>query len=89
MAFIIRLLEQNAENGDQIVFSRDKVLCEQDLIRQEIVAKKNLTFLKREGDFIGGIMLVGKVCDKDLSFGALVEEHQESIVEKITAELFN
>ena len=89
LSLILRLLEKNAENGDQIVFSCDNKLGKKDLEGQDVVKEKGLTFAQKAGDFKGGIMLIGKVCDKDLSFKALIEEDKENIINKITAELFN
>ena len=89
LSLILRLLEKNAEKGDQIVFSCDNKLGKKDLEGQDIVKEKGLTFAQKAGDFKGGIMLIGKVCDKDLSFKALIEEDKENIINKITAELFN
>ncbi len=87
--FVIKLLNANAEEGDEIVLSRDKVLCKKDFDGVNVVKDKNLTFSKEFGDFVGGIILQGKTCDKDLTFKAILEEYKEIYVEKITAELFS
>ena len=89
LAYVVKLLQENANDGDQIVLSCDKILCKQDLESLDVVKQKNLTFANSCGGFLGGIMLVGKVCDKDLSFKAVIEENRESIISKVTAELFN
>ena len=89
LALTKRLLEKNAEMGDQIVLACDNKLGKKDLEGLDIVKDKKLTFCDKSGDFKGGIMLIGKVCDKDLSFKALIDEDKENIINKITAELFN
>lgn len=89
LAYVLRLLEKFSENGDQIVLSRDNKLCKKDFEGKQIVSERNLTFADYTGDFLGGIMLVGKVCDKDLSFKAVLEENKENIISVITSELFN
>lgn len=89
LALTKRLLEKNAEMGDQIVLACDNKLGKKDLEGLDIVKDKKLTFCDKAGDFKGGIMLIGKVCDKDLSFKALIDEDKENIINKITAELFN
>ena len=44
LSLILRLLEKNAEKGDQIVFSCDNKLGKKDLEGQDIVKEKGLTF---------------------------------------------
>lgn len=89
LVLIKKLLEKNAETGDQIVFACDNKIGKKDLEKLDIVKDKKLTFCDKTGDFKGGIMLIGKVCDKDLSFKALIDEDKENIINKITVELFN
>lgn len=86
--FVQRLLSENAEEGDEIVLSCDGVLCEKDLSSLEIVKSKNLTVSKKEGDFKGGIYLVGKVCDKDLTFIKVIEQKKEDWSKKLADKLF-
>lgn len=89
LAYVLRLLEKFSENGDQIVLSRDNKLCKKDFEGKPVIAEKNLTFADYTGDFLGGVMLVGKTSDKDLSFKAVLEENYEDIISKITVELFD
>ncbi|MBQ9513928.1 MAG: V-type ATP synthase subunit E [Clostridia bacterium] len=86
--FVNKLLTANAEDGDEIVLSCDGVLTEKDLSALEIVKSKNLTVSKKTGDFKGGIYLIGKVCDKDLTFSKVVEEKEEDWSKKIADRLF-
>ena len=87
--FVLSLIEKYAEDGDQIVLSSDKVLCASDLTGASVVKSKNLTVAEKPGAFLGGVLLVGKISDKDLTFASVLEEERERLTEKITAELFD
>ena len=89
LSFIVALLSEYAENGEQILLSCDKVISKADLEKEQVVIDKNLSVLNERGDFIGGIQLIGKVSDRDLSFNAILEEKKEMLTAKIVAELFN
>ena len=89
LSFIVALLSEYAENGEQILLSCDKVISKADLEKEQVVIDKNLSVLNERGDFIGGIQLIGKVSDRDLSFKAILEEKKETLTAKIVAELFN
>ena len=89
LSFIVVLLSEYAENGEQILLSCDKVISKADLEKEQVVIDKNLSVLNERGDFIGGIQLIGKVSDRDLSFNAILEEKKETLTAKIVAELFN
>lgn len=84
----LKLIEKNADDGDTIVLSSDGVLDGEELLKSQIVKDKKLTVSKKKGSFLGGVMLVGSACDKDLTFSALLEENREQIVNKINSELF-
>lgn len=89
LKFVVALLEKHAEKGDAILLSADKVLTEKDLEKEKVVTEKDLTFAKGVGDFNGGVQLIGKACDKDLSFDAVLSEQKEKLTAKITSELFD
>lgn len=87
LSLVISLIEKSAEEGDQILLSKDGVLVEKDL--KEVLAQRNLSVCKEKGDFVGGIMLLGKNCDKDLTFSAVLEERKDQIVKIAVEQLFN
>ncbi|MBE7087006.1 MAG: hypothetical protein E7369_01750 [Clostridiales bacterium] len=89
LKFVIGLIGKYAEDGDQIILSKDKVLSAKDFEGEGICKDKKLSASKDSGDFVGGVMLSNPVCDKDLSFKTLLDESRESLVAQITSELFN
>lgn len=77
-----RLLEENAEEGDEVVFAENFPYAEE-AKGLPVVKKKNLTVSGERLPIKGGCILRGKVCDTDLSYSALLaadrEEHQAEI----------
>ncbi len=88
LEFVNKLVENYADDNDEIVLSCDGVLSDVDVKTLKVMSVKKLTVAKETGDFIGGIMLVGKVCDKDLSFKRLVDNKKDDISAKIAEALF-
>lgn len=88
LRLVKKLIEQNAERGDTIVLSRDKVLNTTDIEKLEVVNKLALVVSQTQGDFDGGIMLKNSVCDKDLTFKTLVKEVKEEKASLIANILF-
>lgn len=88
VALCKKLLEENAENGDEVVLSSDGVLSPEDIKGLKVYADKNLTVAKGLGGFIGGLQLVGKICDKDLSFKAIIRAKKDESSAKLAEELF-
>lgn len=85
---VVALLEQNAEKDDEIILSCDGVLNEEDLSNEEIVKKFSLKFSSVKGVFKGGIKLLGKVSDKDLTFKSLIESIKEEKTSEVAKLLF-
>ena len=81
-----KLLEEYAEDGDEVLFAENFKYA-QDASKLDIVKEKKLKISAKRADIDGGILLVGKNSDKNLSFGALLsadrEEHQADIAAKI------
>ena len=81
-----RLLEEFAEEGDEVRFAENFKYA-QDAAKLDIVKEKKLKISAKKADIDGGILLVGKNSDKNLSFGALLaadrEEHQADIAAQI------
>ncbi len=86
--FVEKLLKENSDTDDVIVLSKDGVLTPNDIIPLKIVKERNLTVSNEFGNFIGGIFLVGKICDKDLTFKNIIENKKEDASVKIAEALF-
>ena len=85
---IVRLLEENAERDDEIIFSCDGVLSKNDLVNEEIVKNLSLKFNDKCGGFKGGVKLIGKVSDKDLTFESLISNLKEEKTSEVAKLLF-
>ena len=86
--FVEKNVEKVADDNDEIVLSSDGVLKEDDVKKFAVFTKKNLSVAKETGDFKGGVYLVGKVCDKDLTFKAIIENDKDEYISEISEELF-
>ncbi len=86
VALAEKLLKENAEEGDEIVFSEDFAYAEE-VMRLSVVSEKNLKACGERAKLSGGILLRGKHSDKDLTYGALLaadrEEHQADIARAV------
>lgn len=88
LAFVERLINENADDGDLVILSSDGKLCSEDVKALPVFKQKSLKVGKEKGDFIGGVKLQGKICDKDLSFETVVAEKTIELTGEIAAELF-
>lgn len=88
LKLVERLIEENAETGDEIVLSCDKVLTADDVKNLKVYAEKKLSVSKSFGDFKGGVYLIGKTCDKSLTFKSLIDEDRETLITKVANLLF-
>ena len=81
-----RLIEEFAEEGDEVLFA-ESFKYAPDASKLDIVREKKLKISAKRADIDGGILLVGKNSDKNLSYSALLaadrEEHQAEIAAKI------
>ena len=68
--------------------SRDKVITAKDVEKLQVFADKKLSVSKTFGDFDGGIKLVGKDSDKDLTFKAIIENARQDMTVKVATKLF-
>ena len=87
LALAGRLLEEYAEEGDEILFAADYPYAAF-VARLPVVAEKKLTLSPERGEIGGGFVLRGKTSDKDLSYGALLAADREEHQAEIAAELF-
>lgn len=87
LALAGRLLEEYAEEGDEILFAADYPYVAF-VARLPVVAEKKLTLSPERAEIGGGFVLRGKTSDKDLSYGALLAADREEHQAEIAAELF-
>lgn len=88
LKFLEKLLLSHAEEGDEIVFAKNFAYAKGAAALPVIKERK----LKISGDFAeieGGCILRGKLCDKDLSYGALLNADKDEYQAEIAAKLFN
>lgn len=85
---VLKLLEENADEGDVIVLSRDGVLSEKDFLELKVFASKGLKVSEKRGDFLGGIKLIGISSDKDLTFETLIANIKEEKTSEVASLLF-
>ncbi len=86
LALVERLLKENAEEGDEVVFAADYPHALK-AARLPVIAEKKLTVGKPQGTG-GGFVLRGKTCDKDITFRALLAFDREEHEPALAAELF-
>ncbi|HCY51581.1 MAG TPA: hypothetical protein DHU65_02620 [Clostridiales bacterium] len=89
LALVDKLLVLSAEDRDEVVLSDDGVITDGDIKTLGIYKERNLTVSPEKGDFKGGVKLIGKICDKDLSFRQVLDEKKDSLSAKIAEELFS
>lgn len=87
VALAERLLKSYAEDGDRIVFAENYRYAEE-VSALRVVRDKNLKVSPSRADIDGGFILVGKQCDKNLSYGALLSADREERQSEIAAQLF-
>lgn len=82
-----RLLKENAEAGDEIVFAENFPYAEK-AAALPVVKERGLSVSKERLPIGGGCVLRGKNCDKDISYPALLAADRETNQAKIALELF-
>lgn len=87
VALLARLLEENAEEGDEIVFAQNFKYSKK-VAALPVVAAKKLTVSAERAPISGGCLLRGKKSDKDLSYAALLNADMEERQAEIAAKLF-
>ncbi len=85
---VFKLLDENAEENDVIVLSSDGVMTRADFISNDTVKSLSLKISKTAGDFKGGIKLIGKYSDKDLTFKTLISDLKEQKTSEVASLLF-
>lgn len=87
-AFVDKLIEENAEEGDTVILSKDGVLTKKDISALPSVARYKLAVADKSGDFIGGVYLSGEKSDKDITFRAVIDDKKEDLSAYIAQSLF-
>ena len=85
---ISKLLEEYAEEGDEVRFAENFKYAA-DASKLDIVKEKKLKVSAKRADIDGGLLLVGKNSDKNLSFGALLAADREENQAAIAAQIFS
>ena len=88
LAIVLSKIEEFADEGDEVMLSCDGVLSEKDVAGSEVFKRKKLSVSKKQGKFYGGVMLIGKVCDKDLTFHEIILAEKEKSAPSIAKKLF-
>ena len=85
---VSKLLEEYAEEGDEVVFA-DSFKYAQDASRLDIIKEKKLKVSAKRADIDGGMVLIGKFSDKNLSYSALLAADREENQAEIAAKIFS
>ena len=85
---VLRLISENVDKDDQLVLSKDGVLSVEDFASADFIKENNVTISETPGDFVGGVMLIGKSCDKDLTFEAVIESKKDLLASEVAKRLF-
>ena len=85
---ISKLLTEYAEEGDEVVFAENFKYA-QDSAKLDIVKEKKLKISAKTAKIDGGLLLVGKNSDKNLSFSALLSADREENQADIAAKIFS
>ena len=88
LEFVRKAIEDSCEDGDVIILSDDGVLSPDDFKGFDFYAAKKLSVQKERGNFVGGVKLVGKFCDKDLTFKGIIESKKDDLAFGIAQKLF-
>lgn len=87
LALVSRLLAENAEEGDEVIFSSDYPFAAK-AAKLPVVGEKHLRVSERPGGTGGGFTLCGKTCDKDVTFAALLAADRAEREPALAAKLF-
>lgn len=87
LALFEKLLEAYAEAGDEIVTDKEFSLT-RELEALPVIKRKGLRLCTERREIGGGFLLKGKICDKDLSYRALLEADRSEYQAEIAHKLF-
>ena len=83
-----KLLTAHAEQGDEVVFAKNFAYAN-GVVALPVIKERKLKISAECAEIDGGCILRGKLCDKDLSYGALLNADKEEYQSDIAASLFN
>ncbi|MBO5362718.1 MAG: hypothetical protein J6A46_00145 [Clostridia bacterium] len=81
------LLKKYADDGDVVSFANGFAYVAE-IKALPVFTEKHLALADSSVDIVGGMLLVGKKADKDLSFSALIERDKDAHLSEIAAEIF-
>ena len=89
LEFVNKLLVENAEFEDEIILSKDGIVSLEEIKALSVFKEMHLSVSNQRGNFVGGVVLIGKICDKDLSFESIINDKKEELNLAVVAKLFN
>lgn len=87
LKFLEKLLIEHAEEGDEIVFAKNFAYAK-GAAALPVVKERRLKISAGCAQIAGGCLLHGALCDKDLSYEALLNADKEEYQAEIAAKLF-
>ena len=87
LALLVKQIEKYAESGDKILLSVKAPLSKEELEQSPVCQKLGL-LVEKQGNFSGGIIIVGAKKDMDLTFTSIVKSQQEELAGEIARKLF-
>lgn len=88
LKLVLAKIDEYADIGDEVVLSCDGVLTEKDINESTVAKNKKLSVSKTQGKFRGGVMLLGKTCDKNLTFHEIIAAEKEKNAPVLAKKLF-
>lgn len=88
LKLIEKLLVAHAEEGDEIMLAKNFAYAKS-VEALPVVKERKLKISAKYAEIDGGCILRGKLCDKDLSYGALLNADKDEYQAEIAASLFN
>ena len=85
--FYAMLLEKYAEDGDVVYFAEEFDGVDA-VAALPVFSTKKLTIASGRAKIAGGVLLVGKKADKDVSLTALIERDKELYLSQVASEIF-
>ena len=87
---ITKMIKQNAQDGDKVQLSKqdEKIITSQDIAKIAKSIKIDISLYEEYGDFIGGVILIGKDFDKNLTLEEEFEDIKTKSERKLVEILF-
>lgn len=87
LLFVEKNIEKYAEEGDVIVLSENAPFAAERLLELNVCKQKGLK-VEKTGKFSGGVLIVGKKRDTDLTFKAIVADYADKHAGETAIDLF-